>query len=69
MGRPFSVFDLNGRLVSQSQQTFVIPFDDDGAHDARQEISVTALGGLPPGFAHVATHVVPGEVVPSDLDQ
>jgi hypothetical protein len=70
MGRPFDVFDLNGRLISSDQRTFVIPFDDDGAHEARQEIRVMALGGLPPGFAHIATHVVPGEVVSdADIDQ
>jgi len=32
-------------------------------------IVVQAMDGLPPGFAHVATHIVPGEVVSDDLDQ
>lgn len=69
MVRPFSVFDEHGRIISTNQRRLVIPFDDDGAHRAASMIVVQAMDGLPPGFAHVATHIVPGEVVSDDLDQ
>lgn len=69
LGRPFSVFTRNGRLILEGERDIYIPFDDDSAHHARQEIVMLALGGLPPGFAHVATHVVPGEVVTEDGTQ
>jgi hypothetical protein len=64
LSRPYSVFTRNGRLILTGEQDIYIPFDDpDNAMTARQGISVMALNGLPPGFAHVATHIVPGEVV------
>ena len=69
LGRPLSVFTRNGRLILEGERDIFIPFDDDSAIYARQEIVVQALGGLPPGFAHVATHIVPGEVVTDVVDQ
>lgn len=65
-GRPLSVFDKSGRLLSSTGLEIIIPFDDDGAWDARQEVLVQAIGGLPPGFAHIATHIVQGELVTDD---
>jgi len=69
MGRPFDVFDENGRLVSQGQRRLVVPFDDDGAFAAFSEAAIVPHRGLPPGFAHIATHVVEGEVIPDGVDQ
>lgn len=70
LGRPLSVFTRNGRLILENERDIFIPFnDDDSAQYAWQEMVVQILGGLPPGFAHVATHVVPGEVIPDGVDQ
>jgi hypothetical protein len=63
LGRPLSVFTRNGRLILENERDIYIPFDDGGAHLAIQEMVVAAQDGLPSGFAHVATHIVPGEVV------
>jgi hypothetical protein len=66
LSRPYSVFTRNGRLVLEGQRDLVIPFDDDGAYAACAGVIVLARDGLPPGFAHIATHIVPGEVVTDD---
>lgn len=71
LGRPFSVFTEDGRPVSVTITELIIPFDgDDNAAEARQGITVQALGGLPPGFGKIALAVVPGEVIrePGELE-
>lgn len=66
MGRPFSVFDKDGRRIEVPGAKIIIPFDNESAHAARQEIFVNSYDGLPPGFARIALHLVAGEVVTDD---
>ena len=66
LGLPFDVLDQGGHPLARAAIKLIIPFDDDGAHEARQRIVVQALDGLPPGFHRTAFTTVAGEVVRDD---